>query len=496
MAVVRRVWSRWITILAMCVCVAFALKALVLIDSTTLWGDELYSVGKSYQPSFRNLIAMLREDTHPPLYYSLLWLWGRWVGQTPVSLRLLSWLAYLIGALVMLRQTWVLSQPESALRATTLAALLAFCSPYPVRFAIEGKSYALLVLLVALALSGRRLWLQRRQGLMVYGLTVAAAALTHFYGFFFFGAAALWDAWRQRWRLAIVALVALLPTVGWIAYARHYLASSRAGSWIGRPDFALLEDTLARALGPWPLPKLVVLLLVILAVRRWGLRNGPINDSVGVDRQLSGSAITLLDLSGVIPAGLMVLAVVMISFLKPMAFSRYFVVCLPALVPWLCVAGASMVLLPWSQRLVGLMLALLFTLWWHQSFLGLTEAKGGSREADQFRAISQITAIATERYSPRPHLLNLSDRMELAAGRVSTPPTSWGNAAALESRLLQAPRPKSIWLAASGPDDVVRQRLKPLEEQVDRAGYHCRAADPDLAFARLLRCQPASASSP
>jgi mannosyltransferase len=79
MAVVRRVWSRWITILAMCVCVAFALKALVLIDSTTLWGDELYSVGKSYQPSFRNLIAMLREDPHPPLYYSLLWLWGRWV---------------------------------------------------------------------------------------------------------------------------------------------------------------------------------------------------------------------------------------------------------------------------------------------------------------------------------------------------------------------------------------------------------------------------------
>lgn len=31
-----------------------------------------------------------------------------------------------------------------------LAALLALCSPYPVRFDIEGKSYALLVLLVAL----------------------------------------------------------------------------------------------------------------------------------------------------------------------------------------------------------------------------------------------------------------------------------------------------------------------------------------------------------
>ena len=32
-----------------------------------------------------------------------------------------------------------------------LAALMAFCSPYPIRFSIEGKSYALLVLFVALA---------------------------------------------------------------------------------------------------------------------------------------------------------------------------------------------------------------------------------------------------------------------------------------------------------------------------------------------------------
>ena len=32
------------------------------------------------------------------------------------------------------------------LQVLTVAGLLAFCSPYPVRFAIEGKSYALLLL--------------------------------------------------------------------------------------------------------------------------------------------------------------------------------------------------------------------------------------------------------------------------------------------------------------------------------------------------------------
>ena len=35
-------------------------------------------------------------------------------------------------------------------QVVALAVLLAFCSPYPIRFAIEGKSYPLLVILVIL----------------------------------------------------------------------------------------------------------------------------------------------------------------------------------------------------------------------------------------------------------------------------------------------------------------------------------------------------------
>ena len=89
----RRSWL----LLVAALCGAFGLKALLLIDATALWSDELYSVGKSFQPSFTSLLAMLREDTHPPAYYSLLWLWGHLVGQNPVSLRLMSWLAYLAG---------------------------------------------------------------------------------------------------------------------------------------------------------------------------------------------------------------------------------------------------------------------------------------------------------------------------------------------------------------------------------------------------------------
>ena len=105
----KRLWlqnldsRRWVVSVGL-VCLAFALKALLLIDATSLWSDELYSVGKSFQPDFGALLAMLREDTHPPLYYALLWLWGALMGQSPISLRLLSWLAYALGAGVMVAQ--------------------------------------------------------------------------------------------------------------------------------------------------------------------------------------------------------------------------------------------------------------------------------------------------------------------------------------------------------------------------------------------------------
>ena len=37
------------------------------------------------------------------------------------------------------------------MQVLAVAGLLAFCSPYPVGFVIKGKSYALLLLLVAMA---------------------------------------------------------------------------------------------------------------------------------------------------------------------------------------------------------------------------------------------------------------------------------------------------------------------------------------------------------
>ena len=106
-------------VLVVLVCSVFALRALALIDATGLWSDELYTVGKSFQPSYAALLAMLRLDTHPPLYYSLVWIWGQLLPASAVTLRLFSWLTYLAGGLLItvqagaLARRWSWARPAS-----------------------------------------------------------------------------------------------------------------------------------------------------------------------------------------------------------------------------------------------------------------------------------------------------------------------------------------------------------------------------------------------
>ena len=460
-------------LLVVALCLAFGLRALLLIDATALWSDELYSVGKSFQPSFGRLLAMLREDTHPPAYYALLWLWGHLVGQSPISLRLLSWLAYLAGGLVMVRQAIALGPVVARAKVAAVAALLAFCSPYPIRFAIEGKSYAVLVLLVALA------WWWRRSGHPIaYGAVAGLAGLTHFYGLFLVLSTAAWDGWRRRWSFSAAALIGALPALAWMAYAADYLFSSGAASWIGVPDYALFEETLARGLGLWPLPKLALVLLLLVALRCWGgLRHWP------------WPSRELLDQSGLIPSLLMVVGVVAVSFVKPMAFSRYFVVLLPAVLPVLAVQIGALELNRCGRGFGLVVLALMLISWWGPGFSELDAGVAGVREQDQFRLISQRTSGLDERYSPRQRLFNLSDRMEVAMGRIPSPPVPWGGKADLKQRLLEQDPPQQLWLASSGPPQAMERKLKPLLARVEQAGFRCEPQAKDLTHARLLRCR-------
>ena len=188
----------------------------------------------------------------------------------------------------------------------------------------------------------------------------------------------------------------------------------------------------------------------------------------------------------------MVVGVVVVSFIKPMAFSRYFVVLLPAVVPVLA-ALISRFELNRLGRGCGLaVLVVLLASWWGPGFTELDAGVGGVREQDQFRLISQRTSGLEERYSPRPRLFNLSDQMELAMGRIPVPASPWDGKGALQQRLDSEELPQQLWLASSGPPPAMARKLKPLQERVELAGYRCDARATDLSHARLLQCRSES----
>ena len=157
----------------------------------------------------------------------------------------------------------------------------------------------------------------------------------------------------------------------------------------------------------------------------------------------------------------MVLGVVAVSFVKPMAFSRYFVVLLPAVVPVLAVQIGALELNRHGRGCCLVVLALLLASWWGPGFAELDAGVGGVREQDQFRLISQRTSGLQERYSPRQRLFNLSDRMEAAMGRIPLSPVPWGGKADLKQRLLEQDPPQQLWLASSGPPQAMERKLKP-----------------------------------
>lgn len=145
--------ARTFTILLLLMTVALLLRVWMSADDG-LWLDEGYSVWLAEQPYGAMLERIVTTDQHPPLYYSLLWLW-RWGGDSEAYLRLLSAIFGVLTVPVL----YLLGQRLLNRPAGLAAALLFTVSPFNIRYAQEVRMYTLLMLLAALALLSLAGWL-------------------------------------------------------------------------------------------------------------------------------------------------------------------------------------------------------------------------------------------------------------------------------------------------------------------------------------------------
>ncbi len=150
-----------------------AVLRFVQLGTASFWYDEAITGWFARLP-MPQMITATAGDTHPPLYYGIIWLINHTLGSSEWLLRLPSTLASLAGLVLVWRISGelVLSRP---IRLVALGFMA--LSPFEIHFAQEARMYAFLQLLVLAA------WLailRRRWGwLFVWSLLLL---YTHNYG--------------------------------------------------------------------------------------------------------------------------------------------------------------------------------------------------------------------------------------------------------------------------------------------------------------------------
>ena len=367
------------------------------LDSQEVWMDEAFSalIGQLEGPRF---LAALRLESNPPLYFLLLKAFSTLFGYSPVAMRSLSVLISVATVAVVLFYGARLVGWRFAFGAGLFLTL----SPYSIYYAQEARGYALLMLLVMVAMlsaydavttrSKRAIWLS--------GFCVLAAGYTHYFAALALAPLPLFLIWRYfrneeerstvRWLLltqiasALLCALWMLPrltnrnvdpqlwvTEQWAHLDKLWIVPKSLlvlllGSSQGMtPLFMKQETLLAQPVMQAVLVSVAAAGLLILAL----MRRQPVDAAPQAQRSTG----ILLIVATLMPLGILYA----VSFLKPLyVIGRYDAVAFPWLVVlagWVAVRCAR---LPWPTRAAFIALVLtLFGGMLHKDALHVTAAR-------------------------------------------------------------------------------------------------------------------------
>jgi len=228
--------ARWWPLLAITVLAAG--WRLGTLGSQSLWYDEAFTpVHVLHGGLGATLRAVAHTENSPPLWYVLEWAVSRAFGTGAFALRVISAIAG-IGAVVV---AWGIGWELAGRRAAIAMALLLATCPLFVWYSQEARAYGLFVLTAALAMLCfmRALARPTRARLLQFGLSCAAALLTHYFAVFLLAPMALWllgdRSIRERGQLRVLALALAIPALVGAALVPLIVAQAGHGTqWIGR----------------------------------------------------------------------------------------------------------------------------------------------------------------------------------------------------------------------------------------------------------------------
>ena len=341
--------------------IAFAALRLAALTRYPLWADEAWTMDAG-TGSLRAVLRRHADDqSHPPLFYLLLWIW-RWIGGDGLAwVRLLPGVIGVATAIPMLALARAVRLSE---RASWLALAIGAGSGFLVSYSAELRNYGLMAALAAASLA---LWLRARDegGRRNWvALTVVNVLLVHSHYFGVFIVVAEWiDAlgWKRgRLRgMTLSGACTALSLIPWLAAtARRATMTGRRlenVTWIQRPGAGDPLDVVTATIGSTQSLSLdlAIAVVAVTGIVLWAWRSRAAPHGVGV---------RVLLLAVVVPIAIVFVASV--TGPRSLWVTRYLIVVAPPLVVLL--AGAVDGLMPARLTPVAAALAMVpaaLTVW-------------------------------------------------------------------------------------------------------------------------------------
>lgn len=218
-----------------------------------LWLDEAQSVAIASE-AITAIPGVLRTDGAPPAYYLLLHGWMALFGDSDVAVRSLS----VILSLITLAVLAVAMRRMAGIGAAVAVTVLLATSPFVIRYATEGRMYALVMLEVVVGLVALDACLRRptvARAIAVAAVT-ALALYTHYWSIYLVAAVGI-----------VLAVAARRP-----GPARVGLAAVAAGAVLWLPWVPTFLFQSERTATPWAEPARPAALVAVFddGVRGWG----------------------------------------------------------------------------------------------------------------------------------------------------------------------------------------------------------------------------------
>ena len=244
-----------------------AILRLAFIWVAPAWYDENFSLILSRLPLARMLTATA-GDTHPPLYYLLIWPLGQL--HAPI------WVLRIPGAILSLASVWlfwrILEALELRPRVRVAALILMAIMPIQLYYAQEARMYSLLEFLVLAACLAM---LHKRWGW--FGLACALMLWTQYYAIFYISALELvalirsdsiqgWiNGWEPPLWAGILAGASFLP---WVIVLRNQMQTLQGSYWMQFTGVGMLPRVLFENLF-MPPANAVIQIPLMLACFAW-----------------------------------------------------------------------------------------------------------------------------------------------------------------------------------------------------------------------------------